>query len=100
MTGTSADTPMTDKDFQIACSALDDWRRVIAAGKIQRWEVLKWGVALNLALTTLSISIKVSGWWLIVVTALIAFASRFLIFHYNDRVVGARQSATAIIALL
>jgi hypothetical protein len=39
-----------DKEFQVIASALDDCRRLIAAGKMQRWDVVKWGVTVNTAL--------------------------------------------------
>jgi hypothetical protein len=35
---------MSDRQFQFNTSALDDCRRLIAAGKAQRWDVVKWGV--------------------------------------------------------
>jgi hypothetical protein len=38
-----------NKEFQVASAALEDHRRFIAAHKIQRWEVLKWGVSINIA---------------------------------------------------
>ncbi len=39
-----------DKIFQVIAAALDDCRRLIAAGKVQRWDVVKWGVTVNTAL--------------------------------------------------
>jgi hypothetical protein len=49
---------MTPEEFKFACSSLDDNRKLIAAGKSQRWEVIKWAVALNVGLATVSIAIN------------------------------------------
>jgi hypothetical protein len=48
---------VTTEQFQFAASALDDIRKLIAAGKSQRWEVTKWAVGLNIALATASVAI-------------------------------------------
>jgi hypothetical protein len=61
-------TPMNDREFHVACAILDDIRKLIAAGKSQRWDVIKWVVALNAALATASVALKPehhdAGWWL------------------------------------
>jgi hypothetical protein len=36
--------PMTPNEFAVACAILEDWRKLIAAGKAQRWDVIKWAV--------------------------------------------------------
>ena len=41
---------LADKEFQLASAALENCRRYIAAHKTQRWDVVKWGVSVNLAL--------------------------------------------------
>jgi len=80
-----------DREFQVITSALDDYRRLIAAGKVQRWEVVKWGVTVNLALATAAAAVQ---WEHNVVSVLfwLAFAvsigSQLLVLHYkqtNDR---------------
>jgi hypothetical protein len=48
---------MDANDFSVVSSALDDYRRLIAAGKIQRWDVVKWGVTVDLALAAVSASL-------------------------------------------
>jgi hypothetical protein len=45
---------MSDKEFQVLCATLEDQRRLIAAGKAQRWDVVKWGVSINLGLATVA----------------------------------------------
>jgi hypothetical protein len=56
----------TDNELKVIFSAHDDWRRVIAAGKVQRWDVVKWGVTVNTALAALAAngdnSIEGSSW--------------------------------------
>ena len=49
-----------DKDqeeIRFALGVLDDYRRLIAAGKTQRWDVVKWAVTINTALTAASIAL-------------------------------------------
>jgi hypothetical protein len=84
-----------DKYFQVITSAHDDCRRQIAAGKVQRWDVFKWGVAVNVALTAASAlgNTIVPLFWLAISVAL---ASLLLIEHYNRRMTGARQKANIL----
>ena len=46
---------MNEHEFHVACAILDDDRKLIAAGKSQRWDVIKWAVTVNVALATASI---------------------------------------------
>lgn len=94
---------MNEREFQIVSSALDDCRRLIAAGKVQRWDVVKWGVTVNLALATASAAIGPkfgASIALYIVAALVSFGSWSLVWHYNRRMTGARQTATAVVAKL
>jgi hypothetical protein len=87
---------MVDKEFQVAFSALDDCRRLIAAGKTQRWDVFKWGVALNIGLATAAAAIAPGiVLWLLALMA--TFGCWRLVRHYNDRMTGARKTATALV---
>jgi hypothetical protein len=45
-----------DDDIRFALSVIDDNRRLIAAGKAYRWDVVKWAVTLNVALAGASIA--------------------------------------------
>jgi hypothetical protein len=91
---------MQDRDFAIASLLLQDQRRLIAAGKVQRWDVVKWTVAFNLALATASVSIGTAGAGIIIVvfTVLVALGGWVLVRHYNRRVTGARRDADKIVA--
>jgi hypothetical protein len=46
------------EEIRFALGALDDYRRLIAAGKTQRWDVIKWAVTINMALTAASIALR------------------------------------------
>jgi hypothetical protein len=89
---------MTPEDFKVACLYLTDSQRLIAAGKVQRWEVLKWTVTTNLALATASILLRSThaGGLFILFSLLVAAAGGALVYHYNRRMTGARDNAARI----
>jgi hypothetical protein len=91
---------MTPDEFKIACLYLEDCQRLIAAGKVQRWEVVKWAVTTNLALATASILpiIRLAhfGWLILIFSVLVAAAGGYLVFHFNRRMTGARDNATRV----
>jgi hypothetical protein len=91
---------MQDRDFAIASLLLQDQQRLIAAGKVQRWDVVKWTIAVNLALATASVGIGTAGAGIIIVvfTVLVALGGWVLVRHYNRRVTGARRDADKIVA--
>ena len=92
---------MTPDEFQFACLQLQDAQRLIAAGKVQRWDVLKWTMTVNLALAgaaaTLATGAKGFLFFLTIVAAVIG---GFLVWHYNKRMTGARHTAQHIIDYL
>lgn len=79
----------------IACLLLQDQQRLIAAGKVQRWDVAKWVVAVNLGLATASIGIGKSPSLFFLFSVLVAAAGGYLVYHYNKRMSGARSDADA-----
>lgn len=83
---------MKPQEFQLACLFLQDSQRLIAAGKIQRWEIVKWAVALNIGLAAVSL-VDVVGPAAFILCVGVAIVSIFLIFHYNRRMTGARKSS-------
>jgi hypothetical protein len=91
---------MQDRDFAIASLLFQDQQRLIAAGKVQRWDVVKWTIAVNLALATASVGIGTAGAGIIIVvfTVLVALGGWVLVRHYNRRVTGARRDADKIVA--
>jgi hypothetical protein len=94
---------MDANDFSVVSSALDDYRRLIAAGKIQRWDVVKWGVTVDLALAAVSASLTpqtfVRSFALFVLAAAASLAAWFLMRHYNQRMTRARQDATHLVRM-
>src|SRR5260221_2580513 len=85
-------TGVYDKEFQVITAALDDCRRLIAAGKVQRWDVVKWGVAVNVALATATatataaaLAHKPLGRPLFLLALAVAIASSLLVGHYTHR---------------
>jgi hypothetical protein len=70
-------SPMVEgQRFDFIKSTLEDARRLIATAKAQRWDVLKWAVALNVGLAG-AVIIKsdkpgMSVWWVAVAAAAVA----------------------------
>lgn len=96
-------TAMDDKEFAIVCSAMNDCSNLIAAGKVQRWDVVKWGVTVILALATVAAAIGPSlgpSIALFIVAAMVSVGSLFLVLHYNRRMTGARRTAVHLVQVL
>ena len=88
------------EEFQFACLYLQDQQRYIAAGKVQRWEVMKWAVSVNLALATASLATGASKWALFVFCLLVAVMSIYLLHHYNHRITEVRHDSNDIMTRL
>jgi hypothetical protein len=82
--------------FQLACLYLQDQQRYIAAGKVQRWEVMKWAVTVNLALAAASAATDASKWALFGFCILVSITSIYLLYHYNHRITEVRKAADEI----
>jgi len=77
----------------LAFNYIQDSQRLIAAGKVQRWEVLKWAVTVNFALATAAVATKIGGWapfGFVLFCVFVALTSIYLLIHYNHRITGAR----------
>jgi hypothetical protein len=95
--------PSDTIEFAVLASALDDNRRLIAAGKVQRWDVVKWGVTVNLALAALSASLPTSllrSFALFVLAGLASAAAAYLVQYYNRRMTEARKNAVHLAEML
>jgi uncharacterized membrane protein len=87
-----------EEELKVIYSALDDCRRLIAAGKVQRWDVVKWGVTVNVALAAVAAAIQFKGAvGLFALAVLVAFMSWQLMSHYNLRVTRARDDARHLV---
>ena len=88
------------EELKVIYSALDDCRRLIAAGKVQRWDVVKWGVTVNVALATATAVIKFNVAFSSIsfaLAVLVAFVSWQLVSHYNVRVARARNDTKHLV---
>jgi hypothetical protein len=93
-------TPERDLELATINASLENERRLIAAGKVQRWETVKWVVTVNgalagFALTLLNLAhapplcLLVGG-----LAAFVSYVGCDLLRHYNDqRLLGARRAA-------
>jgi len=84
-----------DKHFQAACGVLDDLRRLIAAGKLQRWDVVKWTVAINIALAGVAI-FKQGGNYLVGIALVVAVIGLYLVACFNLRITRIRKQADSV----
>ena len=73
-------------------------QRLIAAGKVQRWDVVKWATVVNLALATASVTIGTGGGLFFLFAVLVAAAGGGLVYHYNKRMTGARRGSDQVTA--
>jgi hypothetical protein len=91
---------MTDRDFTIAIGAMDDCRRSVAAGKLQRWEVLKWGTSLNTAIIAATALPNVSFWIFFYLSIMVSIISIVLVFYYNSKMTRVRGTMLALVQWL
>lgn len=85
---------MNDRQFAIASLLMQENLRGIAAGKVQRWEVVKWAVTVNLAVTAaLASSANLHKWSLLfsIFAGAVSLTSVYLLSHYNRRTTGYRK---------
>jgi hypothetical protein len=77
-------------------------RKLIAAGKIQRWDVVKWSVTVNIALAVVAAAAPAPAVFfrlcLLVLSAGVLVASWRLVVHYNRRMEGAQDQAVTIVS--
>jgi hypothetical protein len=75
---------------------LDDHRRLIAAGKTQRWDVVKWAVTINMALAAASIAVKqqqVSAGGLFSLLAIGVVSLLFFMWEVTRRMMATRSAS-------
>jgi hypothetical protein len=87
---------MNDHEFHVSCAILEDCRKLIAAGKAQRWDVIKWAVTVNVGLATASIALSNhpnAGYRLYEFAIGVAVIAWLLVLHYNNRMKNARNDS-------
>jgi hypothetical protein len=89
---------LQDEEFKFANSYLEDIRKLIAAGKAQRWDVTKWVVGLNAGLATASIAInqKTAACGILGISILLALIGIALVIVYSSRMTSARNDALGV----
>ena len=88
MAENNPDKTNPDKELQVIFSAHDDWRRVIAAGKVQ--------TALAVLAATVTIPLR-GAVGLFLIAVVVAFMSWRLMSHYNLRITRAREDARKLV---
>jgi hypothetical protein len=87
--------PMKDHQAQAAFAFLEDHRRLIAAGKLLRWDVVKWAVTVNIALGAAAAAFKqtTAGSQLVCLAEIVAGVGWLLMLYYNWRLTKTREDA-------
>ncbi len=90
--------PLAPEQLDIVLRIFDDRRALIAAGKVQRWEVAKWVLTVNFALAAAaaSPSLHSSGFFLFLLAVAISAMGFILLRHYNLRMTKVRASLRTI----
>jgi len=92
---------MTPNEFSTAKFFLEDNARLIAAGKIQRWEVVKWAVAFNLALGAAASALDHwSSGFLVVLATLISVTAGLLLAFFNRKLTRCRHTMSDVFTYL
>jgi hypothetical protein len=88
-----------DEEIRFALGVIDDHRRLIAAGKTHRWDIVKWTVTINVALAAASIALKqqhASVEWLFCLLALgVVVLSGLLMWEITRRMTATRNASLA-----
>ena len=86
-----------DDEIRFALGVIDDHRRLVAAGKTHRWDLVKWAVTVNLALA--GALLTVSQWntddlWLFCLLALgVVILAVLLMWEVTRRMTAARNAS-------
>ena len=83
---------MNDREFDLARYFLEDNQKLIAAGKIQRWDIVKWGVTVNLALAAAAISLRRAGDLFFYFSAFVAWLAWAMAVYHDSKITRARKN--------
>jgi hypothetical protein len=87
---------VNEHEFHASSAILEDCRKLIATGKAQRWDVIKWAVTINVGLATASIALRDhpnAGSRLFWFALGVAFIAGVLVAHYNNRMKNTRNES-------
>jgi hypothetical protein len=84
---------MTTEEFAVACATVEDGRRIIAAAKVQRWDVVKWTVGINVGLAAAAALFDRAPDRIFLFSCIVAAIGLFLLIHYFVRLTNARNDA-------
>jgi hypothetical protein len=90
---------MTSEEFKAACLIWEDTQKVIGAAKVQRWDVVKWTVGLNVAIATAAVFSKAAG-LAFLFSIVVAAIGLMLVAHYFWRLTNARSDAEYVVGYL
>lgn len=84
------------ENVRFALGVVDDNRRLIASGKTQRWDVVKWAVTINTALTAASIALRqqnqsLGGRAFLLLVLFVAVLAAGLVLEVNRRMTKTRN---------
>jgi hypothetical protein len=86
-----------EDEIRFALGVLDDHRRLIAAGKTHRWDIVKWAVTINIALAGASVTLKQQEGNAKGLFCLLAFVvvilSALLMWEINRRMTATRNAS-------
>lgn len=87
--------------LDVVLRLFDDYRALIAAGKIQRWEVTKWAVTANISLAVASKAIDQFKPIFLVSSIIIATViGLVLVWRHNERMTRVRNTFTRLNAFI
>ena len=92
--------PRHKDQLPVILSFIDDSRRLIEAGKVRRWEVFKWAMALNILLIPAALSHKQFSFPPVafdILSGLASVLAMALILHYHRRIGGARNRSHGLV---
>lgn len=84
----------------IVLTVWEDSRNLIAALKVQRWEVTKWTVAINIGLAGASAVSQQAMGFFIVFAMIVAVIGGWLLFRYNQRITNVRKRLTKTVEFI
>jgi len=73
-------------------AVLEDRQKMIAALKVQRWDVTKWVVTANIALAAATAALISALWVPVLLAFCVSGFGTWLLWHYNERITRVRDT--------